>query len=250
MTLHRRTLRSRGLAALATVTVAAALPAAMAGTAQARMIGGFEVGGAIETEYDQAGGPSLGEPTSPEADAAAGGKYQTFANNAAIYWHPDTNANTVAGQIRDKFAETGNESGKLGYPTTREQSTPVGGGRYNHFQKGSIYWSVGTGAHQISGPIRDKWAALGWESSPLGFPLTDVSAAGKGDGQFTMFPTGAIYWTSKTGAHAVWGSIQADWIRAGGENGRYGYPTSDEYDYQGGKAQDFQGGKITWKPER
>ncbi|MFE3545815.1 LGFP repeat-containing protein [Nocardia sp. NPDC059177] len=248
MALHRRTLRSRGLAALAAATVAALLPAAVAGTAQARMIGEFEVGGAIETEYDQVGGAVLGDPTSPEADAAAGGKYQTFANNAAIYWHPDTNAHTVTGQIRDKFAELNNESGKLGYPTTRELSTPVGGGRYNHFQHGSIYWSVGTGAHQISGPIRDKWGALGWESSPLGFPLSDVSQAGKG-GQYSMFPTGAIYWTAATGAHAVWGSIQADWIRAGAETGRYGYPTSDEYDYQGGKAQDFQGGKLTWKPE-
>ncbi|MFB7878452.1 LGFP repeat-containing protein [Nocardia sp. NPDC056064] len=248
MALHRRTLRARGLAALAAATVAVLIPAAVAGSAQARKIGEFEVGGAIEAEYDLVGGGLLGDPTSPEADAAAGGKYQTFANNAAIYWHPDTDARTVAGQIRDKYAELGNEGGKLGYPVTREESTPGGAGRYNHFQQGSIYWSVGTGAHQISGPIRDKWAALGWESSPLGFPLSDVSAAGKG-GQFSMFPTGAIYWTATTGAHAVWGSIQADWIRAGAETGRYGYPTSDEYDYQGGKAQDFQGGKLTWKPE-
>ncbi|MFC4127614.1 LGFP repeat-containing protein [Nocardia rhizosphaerae] len=247
MAIHHRHRRSRALATLAAALV---LPAAVAGTAQARVIGEFEVGGAIETEYDQAGGAALGDPTSPESDAAAGGKYQTFANNAAIYWHPDTDAHTVAGQIRDKYAEHGNESGKLGYPVTREQSTPNGAGRFNHFQKGSIYWSVGTGAHQISGPIRDKWAALGWESSPLGFPLSDVSAAGKGDGQYSMFPTGAIYWSAATGAHAVWGSIQADWIRAGAETGRYGYPTSDEYDYQGGKAQDFQGGKITWKPAR
>ena len=50
-------------------------------------------------------------------------------------------------------------------------------------------------------------------------------------------------------AHAVWGNIEADWTRAGGVTGRYGYPTSDEYDYQGGKAQDFQGGKIVWRPE-
>ncbi|WP_442941145.1 LGFP repeat-containing protein [Nocardia sp. NBC_00403] len=32
------------------------------------------------------------------------------------------------------------------------------------------------------------------------------------------------------------------------KGGRYGYPTSDEYDYEGGKAQDFQGGRITWHP--
>ncbi|WP_308426567.1 LGFP repeat-containing protein [Nocardia camponoti] len=237
---HRRFRQSTTVVSLA----AAAVLALGAGSAQARMVGPFEVGGAIEVEYDAQGG-ALGDPTSPESDAGFGGKFQTFANGATIYWHPDTNANTVAGQIRDKFAELGYETGKLGYPVTRE--LPANGGRFNHFQKGSIYWSVGTGAHQISGPIRDKWAALGWESSPLGFPLSDVSKAGKG-GEYTLFPTGAIYYTAKTGAHAVWGSIQADWTRAGGETGRYGYPTSDEYDYQGGKAQDFQGGKITWKP--
>ncbi|MFF0541969.1 LGFP repeat-containing protein [Nocardia thailandica] len=254
MTSPRRTHRPSGLRRVAlavTATAAAgALLATTAGTAEARKIGDFEVGGAIEVEFDQAGGQgALGDPTSPESDAAAGGKFQTFGNNAAIYWHPDTGAATVAGQIRDKYAALGNETSALGYPVTREQSTPGNSGRFNHFRNGSIYWSVGTGAHAISGPIRDKWAALGWESSPLGFPLTDVADTGKSGGTFTRFPTGTIYWSSTTGAHAVWGNIEADWTRAGGVTGRYGYPTSDEYDYQGGKAQDFQGGKIVWRPE-
>ena len=42
--------------------------------------------------------------------------------------------------------------------------------------------------------------------------------------------------------------FEVDWVRNGAENGRYGFPTSDEYDYEGGKAQDFQGGKLTWAP--
>ena len=71
----------------------------------------------------------------------------------------------------------------------------------------------------------------------------------KGEGYYTLFEGGAIFSTTKTGTHVTWGSIRDEWVRAGAENGSYGFPTSDEYDYKDGKAQDFQGGKITWSPE-
>ncbi|MEV0247746.1 hypothetical protein AB0H76_14225 [Nocardia sp. NPDC050712] len=217
-------------------------------TANARPVGPFDVGGAIEAEFDLAGGPGvLGEPTAPEADAAAGGKFQTFANNASIYWTDATGAHTVAGPIRNKWSALGWESGALRYPVTSEAQTPTGSGRFVQFQNGSIYYSVGTDAHQIGGFIRDKWGQLGWENGLLGFPLTDEAAGAKG-GRYNLFPGGAIYWSSSTGAHAVWGSIRDNWVRAGADSGRYGYPTSDEYDYEDGKAQDFQGGRITWEP--
>ncbi|MFC9897128.1 LGFP repeat-containing protein [Nocardia sp. NPDC127579] len=233
--------------AVATALVAVGLALTMgAATAGARPVGPFEVGGAIEAEFDRAGGTAaLGEPTAAEADAANGGKFQTFANNAAIYWSAATDAHVVSGPIRDKWVGLGAENGALRYPVTSE--SPAGSGLFAHFQGGSIYYSVGTDAHQIGGYIRDKWGQLGWENSPLGFPLTDEAAGAKG-GRYNLFPGGAIYWSAKTGAHAVWGSIRDSWARAGGDGGRYGYPTSDEYDYQGGKAQDFQGGRITWQP--
>ncbi|WP_258079788.1 LGFP repeat-containing protein [Nocardia cyriacigeorgica] len=49
-----------------------------------------------------------------------------------------------------------------------------------------------------------------------------------------------IYWSAATGAHIIWGSIRDTWLASDAENGRYGYPTSDEYDHQGGKAQDTE----------
>ena len=61
----------------------------------------------------------------------------------------------------------------LGYPTTDETVTPVGIGRYNHFQHGSIYWTPLTGSYEVHGLIRDRWAALGWERSALGYPISD-----------------------------------------------------------------------------
>ncbi|MFQ6394336.1 LGFP repeat-containing protein [Nocardia sp. KC 131] len=217
-------------------------------TAAARPIGPFDVGGLIEVEYDQAGGPGvLGDPVTPESDAGHGGRYQEFDRSASIYWHPDVGAHQVGGPIRNKWGSLGWENGQLGYPVTREESTPGQSGRYNHFQGGSIYWSLGTDAHQISGSIRDKWGSYGWENSPLGFPITDEIKGAK-NGRHNLFGGGAIYWSPTTGAHAVWGSIRMTWEGSGVEAGRFGYPTSDEYDYEGGKAQDFQGGRITWRP--
>ncbi|WP_280232934.1 LGFP repeat-containing protein [Nocardia cyriacigeorgica] len=170
-----------------------ALTTVFATTAGARPIGPFDVGGAIEVKYDQAGGyNTFGNPITPELDAT-GGRFQAFERN------------------------------------------------------NSIYWSLGTAAHQIGGAIRDKWGAAGWENSPLGFPITDEAAA-KNNGRYNRFNGGDIYWSPTTGAHIIWGSIRDTWLAAGGENGRYGYPTGDEFDYEGGKAQDFQGGRITWEP--
>ncbi|MFF0491527.1 LGFP repeat-containing protein [Nocardia sp. NPDC003482] len=177
------------------VAAAAAVVSITAGSAAARPIGPFDVGGAIETEYDRAGGfTTFGNPVGPETDAARGGKFQVFEKN------------------------------------------------------NSIYWSVGTDAHYVGGLIRDKWAALGWENGALGFPITDEQKARNGDGRYNLFDGGSIYWSPRTGAHAVWGAIRDIWVSNVAEAGRYGYPTSDEYDYQGGKAQDFQGGRITWHP--
>src|SRR5919199_153072 len=58
-------------------------------------------------------------------------------------------------------------------PLTDETGTPDGVGRFNHFAGGSIYWTPETGAHEVHGAIRDKWANMGWERSELGYPTSD-----------------------------------------------------------------------------
>ncbi|WP_308166638.1 LGFP repeat-containing protein [Nocardia albiluteola] len=153
----------------------------------------------------------------------------------------------VGGAI-DKAYVRGGGQAFFGNPTTPESAAQ--GGKFQVFERGcSIYWSVGTDAHDVCGLIRDKYASLGWEKSPLGFPVSDESPAGTdGQGRYNLFPGGVIYWSQETGAHAVWGNIAGVWQGNGAEKGHYGYPTSDEYDYENGKAQDFQGGSITWHP--
>lgn len=78
----------------------------------------------------------------------------------------------VCGAIAQKYRSPG-MSALLGLPVTDELTTPNGVGRYNHFQRGSIYWSPATGAREVHGAIRDEWARAGWEVSRYGFPTTD-----------------------------------------------------------------------------
>src|SRR5207302_49498 len=82
-----------------------------------------------------------------------------------------------------------------------------GVGRYNHFQGGSIYWTPGTGAHEVHGAIKDKWASMGWERSFLGYPVTDETGTPDGVGRYNHFQGGSIYWTPSIGAYEVHGAI-------------------------------------------
>jgi uncharacterized protein with LGFP repeats len=94
--------------------------------------------------------------------------------------------------IDDKYAALGGAAGFLGEPFdagagSAEMDTSNGKGRCRDFQRGSIVWSPATGAHEVHGRIRDKWAALGGERGFLGFPLTDESPTLDGRGRFNQF---------------------------------------------------------------
>jgi glucose/arabinose dehydrogenase len=140
----------------------------------------------------------LGYPTTDELGTPDGiGRFNHFSAGASIYWTPSTGAHEVHGSIRVVWERTGWEYG-LGYPTTDELGTPDGIGRYNHFSKGgSIYWSPSTGAHEIYGAIKTRWAQLGWERSYLGYPTSGEFAVS--GGRRSNFQHGYIVWYSATG---------------------------------------------------
>lgn len=154
----------------------------------------------------------------------------------------------VYGAILDRYNSLGGLSGFLGAALTPERSTPYRYGRYNHFRGGSIYWTPSTGAWEVHGRIRDKWSAMGWENSLLGFPLTNETPI-RG-GAFNRFQGGNVYWSPTTDAHEVHGSIFSSWGASGYENGRLGYPTTDEVatPYKPGAYNHFQGGSVYWSP--
>ncbi|SDC06079.1 Peptidoglycan/xylan/chitin deacetylase, PgdA/CDA1 family, partial [Raineyella antarctica] len=90
-----------------------------------------------------------------------------------------------------------------------------------------------------------------WENSFLGYPTVDQGCGLAQGGCYQHFQHGSIYWTASTGAHFVRGGIRDYWAASGWENGRYGYPKTDELCRTGTGGtlcrQDFQGGTIKWR---
>lgn len=206
----------------------------------------------ITQKYNSFGGASgwLGAFLTPIRTCPDGiGQYQHYANGS-IYWHPQTGAHEVHGLIRARWSSLGWEKSFLGYPLTDESKCPDGIGRYNHFQGGSIYWSPATGAWEVHGAIRNKYAALGWEKSLLKYPLTNESVCPDKIGRYNHFQGGSIYWSPATGAHEVHGAIRSHWASIGWEKSFLKYPISDELVVFGGagRISHFQKGSIYWSP--
>ncbi len=154
--------------------------------------------GEIEKKYNAIGGCGsvVGAPVMAEQGTPDGiGRYSVF-ERGSIYWTPQLGAFEVHGQIRDEWAQVGWEAGVLGYPISDETTPPDGVGRYNVFERGSIYWTPQTGAHEVHGRIRDAWAKAGWEAGALGYPTSDEYAAGSL--RRSDFQQGSITWDPAT----------------------------------------------------
>lgn len=138
--------------------------------------GAHPVGGRIGDKWGEyrwetgfLGYPKTDEFTNPDG----AGKRQQF-EGATIYWSSSTDAHPVGGAIGDKWAAYGYEGGNLGYPISDEFSTPNGAARFNHFQRGSIYWSGSTGAVYLTREMMQIWGTQNYETGKMGLPARDT----------------------------------------------------------------------------
>jgi uncharacterized protein with LGFP repeats len=201
---------------------------------------------AIAAHWSALGGAAsvLGQPITGEIPTPARAGSYTHYQAGSIYASPWTPAREVHGEIRREWSRLGWEESVLGFPVTDELA--VGDARFNHFQGGSIYWSVATGPQEVHGSIRQLWADMGWERSVLGLPVTgELPATGS---RYNHFQGGSIYWSPATGAQEVHGSIRQLWSGMGWENSVLGLPTTSELPALGGRYNRFQGGSIYWSP--
>ena len=180
----------------------------------------------INVKYLQLGGPngSLGAPTSREQDIAADDAKVRHYANGDIYWTAATGAHAVHGPILEKWKTDGLKD-TIGYPTSDQTFAADGAGHYSEFASGLIVWSKATGAHPVTGMIRDKWIVLGGVESVLGYPVTDGKKIGNAP-RFTDFENGTIYVVGNN-AFALSGSIFKQWQDQGRDSGPLGLPISD-----------------------
>ncbi|WP_380158079.1 N-acetylmuramoyl-L-alanine amidase [Kineococcus sp. R86509] len=146
--------------------------------------------------------------------------------------------------IARKYGDVGGRS-LLGAPTS-DEGDALRGGRFRHYEEGSILFRPGLGAFVVRGTHRAKFASIGWEWSPLGFPTMDTTDFAGGSGSVTHFENGSIYRRAGAGPHVVRGAIRQTWAAMGWETSPLGFPTSDEYGVPGGRASDFEGGRLRW----
>ncbi|OLT32942.1 hypothetical protein BJF79_35490 [Actinomadura sp. CNU-125] len=141
------------------------------------------VRGAILEKYRSMGGQGspLGCPTTEELTTPDGrGKYTHF-QGGSIYWTSQTGAHPVWGVIRDKWASSGWEGGKLGYPVGDELTNPDQQGKRQEFEGGTFYWhpTRSNGAHAVLGRIGELWGQWGWEGGTFGYPTSDEMSGQK-----------------------------------------------------------------------
>ncbi len=105
------------------------------------------------------------------------------------------------GDIHRHYQALGGCNSFLGAALTDETTTPDGVGRYNVFRNGSIYWSPSTGAFEVHGTIRDKYAETGWEAGPLGYPTSDEYAVP--GGRRSDFQHGFVTWDAASNTASV-----------------------------------------------
>ena len=162
---------------------------------------------------------------------------------------PDNNC-TPPSAIAAYYASLGGPNGILGPPVQDEGPTPDGRGRYALYQNGGIWYSGGTGPHEVHGRIGQFYAFVGRSAGILGFPLSDETPTFDGVGRFNRFERGEIYWHPYTDAHEVHGQIADLYRFFGGPASTLGYPVSDEHDVGDGfgRTNGFQNGDIWWSP--
>ncbi|MGP6175470.1 LGFP repeat-containing protein [Corynebacterium sp. A21] len=168
------------------------------------------------------------------------------ANSCQIFW---PSPYQVCGAIRDKYLAIGGPGSFLSYPRSGELGVPDGQGRRTEFINGYIYWHPSTGAHSITTHFSFEWGRLGWETSPLGYPISEEFDGEVPLSRVQRFENGELY-GSLSGLAAIYGSIRDRWLELGGATGELGLPViSEQLAPDGvGRFTVFERGLIYWSP--
>ncbi|WP_158256128.1 LGFP repeat-containing protein [Corynebacterium sp. 13CS0277] len=137
----------------------------------------------------------------------------------------------------------------FGLPTSGMIVNPDGVGMRVHFERASIYWHPHVGTAIVLPEAMEAWGRSGYEAGPLGYPVADAFVVGPNPGVKQLFANGTMY-GNLTGVHVVRGRILDKYNEYGADQGKLGFPVSDELGVPDGigRFNRFQGGMVYWTP--
>ena len=212
----------------------------------------FEMHGSIYSRFKAMGTKAgqLGYLITDEVRATKTSGRKSLFSKGGIYWHGNTGAHPVMGEIYLEYENLG-ESRVLGFP--KRAARNITGGQEQIFERARMYYKTGAAkAHEVHGAILAKYLAKGGVRK-WGFPVSNESDVRKGRnirGKFSEFEGCTIYWKSGVGAFEVHGHIRMKYKELDGPLGALGFPTSDELDIPKlsgpGRINTFEKGCINW----
>lgn len=206
----------------------------------------------IEAAYSASGSASgpLGKVSgSPVASTSAGGGLIQVYEKGVITSTATAGAHPLYGAVRAAHGALGGIAGYLGWPSG-DLVCDASKNCSQTFQGGTIFLNADGTTSAMSGPILSLFTSSGGATGKLGAPVgSTYSSALAGGGLIQAFASGAITWTSRSGAVALTGDIRAMYNALGGVAGPFGWPATGVSDYAangGGSVQGFDSGAIAW----
>ena len=193
--------------------------------------------------------------------------YRWRWQEGSVYWTPG-GVHAVWGPLAAAYIASGGPPGHLGFPVSDQgdalDSTGLPVGRYQRFEGtadlstnmppgvpygASLYLRTGDDVvRATTGRIGQAFESLAGTAGPLGFPrgaqATAVAPTGT-TGDWQLFEGGALYASDAHGAWAVLGRLLDAYVRHGGPEGRFGFPTGQAVDDGRDLTQEFEGGVIS-----
>ena len=158
--------------------------------------------------------------------------------------------NPVDVALGTRYVQLGGSSSFLGAATGHGACGLKDNGCWRNYQGGAIYASSSNPPkYVLSGGLRNRWEALGYEQNrpgALGYPRNDTVTGLRSGGSWQDFEFGAIYSWSR-GTYVIRnGGGRALWSAQNYEHGPLGYPIGDTVTdlRDGGSYQSFEGGAV------
>ncbi len=191
---------------------------------------------------------ALGSPTANQVAVAAagGGLSQTFVGGTV--YSSAAGTRLVTGAVLAEYRQRGGPGGALGWPAGGvATSKSHGGGTVQAFQSGKVFSSK-AGVFSVTGTVRTRYHAAGYQGGALGWPTSDaVAVAANGGGVTQTFQSGRVLQPTGGAARLVTGVFLTQYLGRNGPLGSLGWPTSDATAvgaHGGGSTQAFQGGGL------